>query len=143
MLPPGNSSGSSSSRSVRRVYKSVRDGRSLDPPELRCACKPGRCSIWIWRDILMEYVEEMLDYCGAPLKEMLEDANRKFVDQGRLIYSLRLKIEQDCSDREQQVAEMFIWGSILLISTWLAIGGSASSLVTILLAITLIYLAAG
>ncbi|KAM3256044.1 hypothetical protein ACQJBY_048913 [Aegilops geniculata] len=183
MLQPGNSSGSASSRSSRRVYKSVRDARSLDPPELRCACKvearkmmsrttrnpdreylscgstPGRCSIWIWRDILMEYVEEMLDYCGVPLKEMLDDANRKLANQARLINSLRLKIEQDSSDREQQLGEvigcitklegsvrrlkMFIWGTILLVSTWLAIGGSASSLVTILLAVTLIYLVVG
>ncbi|XBI62836.1 hypothetical protein VPH35_043374 [Triticum aestivum] len=183
MLQPGNSSGSSSSRSGRRVYKSVRDGRSLDPPEPRCACKvearkmmsrtprnpdreylscgstPGRCSIWIWRDILMEYVEEMLDYCGAPLKEMLDDANRKLADQARLINSLRLKIEQDSSDREQEVGEvrgcitklegsvrrlkMFIWGTILLVSSWLAIEGSASSLVTILLAVTSMYVVVG
>ena len=107
----------------------------------------------------MEYVEEMLDYCVAPLKEMLDDANRKLADQARLINSLRLKIEQDSSDREQEVGEvrgcitklegsvrrmkLLIWGTILLVSTWLAIGRSCSSLVTILLAVTLIYLVVG
>ena len=107
----------------------------------------------------MEYVEEMIDYCGAPIKEMLDDANRKLADQARLINSLRLKIEQDSSDREQQLGEvigcitklegsvrmlkMFIWGTIFLVSTWLAIGGSASSLVTILLAVTSMYVVVG
>ncbi|XBI32579.1 hypothetical protein VPH35_056014 [Triticum aestivum] len=183
MLKGCHSSGSSSSSSLRRVYTSVRNGTSLDPPELRCACKvearkmmsrtprnpdreylscgstPGRCSIWIWTDLLMEYVENMVDYCGAPLKEMLEDANRKVVDQDKLICCLRMKIEQDIHEKNRHVEEfrvcitklegsvwrlrMFIWGTIILVSTCLAIGGSPSSLFTIVLAVTVVYLALG
>ncbi|KAM3226193.1 hypothetical protein ACQJBY_058709 [Aegilops geniculata] len=107
----------------------------------------------------MEYVEDMVDYCGAPLKETLEDANRKVADQDRLISCLRMKIEQNIGDKERQNAEfrgcitqlegsvwrlrMFIWGTIILVTAWLAIGGSPFSLFTIVLVVTVLYLALG